>query len=158
MTNNGADARLVLYEYDFVEGGRQLTPRGQHQLAKIAALLPITHGPVVIEPMCSPPLAEARRMEVLNLLAHGPAPISPDRVVVGSAHAVGLSGTESILVYRNLLLQTQSRGLLLSGSGITGGTAGGIGGGGGGFGGGGFGAGGQGGGGGFGAGGFGGMR
>ena len=125
MVANGANARLVLYEYDFFEGAAQLTHRGHHQLAKIAALLANTDGPVVIEPSMSPPhLARARRLAIINLLSQGPAPVPPDRVVIGPADAVGLKGTESLLIYRNLLLQTQNQPLFI---GRTGGGTGGAG-------------------------------
>jgi hypothetical protein len=154
MAALGEAALMVLYDYDFCPGAPQLNPRGCEQLAKIAHLLAKNPAPVVIEKAaCAPALAEARRLAVLNALAQGPFPVPPERVVVGVPSAPGLRGPEAELIYRNLLIQTYNRGLLIGtgtfsgvggatgGLGGTGGGFGGLGGlGGGGLGGGGFGA------------------
>lgn len=123
---NGDAARMVLYQYDFVDGSDVLNHHGQEKLARIAALLPTNFFPVVIEALpCAPGLAEARRVVVLNLLACGPFPIPPERVVIGPPIAAGLSGREAELVYQNLLIQTQRQGVLAGlGGGSIGGTVG----------------------------------
>jgi hypothetical protein len=160
MVANGEAARMVLYQYDFVDCQPQLNQRGFDQLAKIARLLAINPAPLVIERTpCMPELAEARRRAVLSALASGPCPVPPERVVVGPARANGLSGLESELVYRNLLFQVRTEGaraILIpgaAGGGQVGGGAGGAAGGVGGAGGAGLGGAGGGGGGGFGGGG-----
>jgi hypothetical protein len=135
MVANGTAARMVLYQYDFVDGQPQLKPRGYDQLAKIAHLLEISPAPLVIERTpCLPGLAEARRLAVLDELArHLPHPIPPERVVVGPPLAIGLSGREAEIVYGNLLNQTRimgSRTILGTTSGFGAGSTGlGIGGG-----------------------------
>lgn len=119
MTNAEA-AALVLYHYDFVEGSAALNPRGQERLCKIAALLPETFCPVIIEKTsCAPELDAIRRMTVYNELCQGAFPVPFERVVVGPAIARGLSGVEAEMVYRNLLTQTQSGGVI-GGSGTSG--------------------------------------
>jgi hypothetical protein len=108
---NGAAALMVLYDYDFVPGTALLNPRGQDRLARIGASLSQNVFPVVVERVCPPALGEARRLSVLQVLAAGPCPVPPERVVVGLSPAYGLSGVEAEIVYSNLLLQTRGRGL-----------------------------------------------
>jgi hypothetical protein len=93
MVGLGEAALMVLYDYDFVAGAAQLSPRGQQQLAKIAVLLASNPAPVVIERgTCAPALADARRLTVLNALAGGPSLVPPERVVGGVPNAPGLRG------------------------------------------------------------------
>jgi hypothetical protein len=122
---NGDAARMVLYHYDFVEGSDQLKPRGKYQLCKIAALLPRIFNPIIIEETPdSPGLDESRRVAVVRELANGAFPVPPERVVIGRPIAVGLSGTEAVVLYRNLLSNTESMGLrATAGAGRTGGGA-----------------------------------
>jgi hypothetical protein len=105
---NGAAARMVLYRYDFLACGPGLTLRGKDQLAKIVARSAHNGFPIVIErtPEC-PGLAEARRLVVLNELAHGPIPVPPERVVIGPPLAIGLRGIDAVLIHDNLLKLTQ---------------------------------------------------
>jgi hypothetical protein len=115
MVANGEAARMVLYHYDFEEGGVRLNQRGHDQLAKIACMLPANFFPVVIERTPElPGLAQARRMSVLQELAQGSFPVPPERVVVGEPAVPGLRGVEAEVIYRNLLLQTRTSGTPLS--------------------------------------------
>jgi hypothetical protein len=113
MVANGEAARMVLHDYDFVEGASRLHARGQEQLARIAALLPANFFPIVIErgPGGSD-LDEARRMAVLTELASGPFPVPAERIVIGTSPSRGLRGEEIEIIYRNLLIQTQTRGTI----------------------------------------------
>jgi hypothetical protein len=122
---NADAARMVLYRYDFLDGSDVLNPRGKERLAQIAALLPRNFSPVVVEGGCGPALDEARRLAVLGFLGQGPFPVPPERVVVGGPLAVPLSGPEAVLVYRNLIFQTQRQGVQAGlGGGSIGGTVG----------------------------------
>src|SRR5262245_58325849 len=94
---NAEAARMVLYQYDFVDGCGLLNPHGRERLEQIAAMLPRTFFPVVIEP-CAPDLDESRRLAVLNELARCPFPIPPERVVVGRPTAIPLSGPEAVRI------------------------------------------------------------
>jgi hypothetical protein len=124
-TANGEAARMVLYHYDFVDGGGTLSPRGLERLAEIATLLPRTFFPVVIEPHCDPAVSAERQAGVISHLVRGPFPIPPERVVVGKPPANGLSGQEAALIYQNLLYQTQVQGTQGGlGGGSIGGTVG----------------------------------
>ena len=46
---NGLAARMVFYHYDFVDGTSQLNVRGRDKLAEVAATLPTSFFPVVVE-------------------------------------------------------------------------------------------------------------
>jgi hypothetical protein len=112
MVANGDAARMVLYQYDFEEGCDRLNLRGHDQLVRISAMLPQNFFPIVVERTpCQPGLAEARRLMVLNELAHGAFPVPPERVVIGPALATGVSGREAEIIYLNLLGQTAGDGL-----------------------------------------------
>jgi hypothetical protein len=122
---NGDAARMTLYRYDFEEGREGLNLRGRDQLAKIETMLPQNFFPVVIERTPdAPALAESRRRQVLNLLARGPFPVPPERVMIGVPMPAGLSGVEAEIIYRNLLTQTQNAGV--STGSTTGGPTGGA--------------------------------
>jgi hypothetical protein len=117
---------MVLYHYDFVDGSDQLNPRGKYQLAKIAALLPHIFSPIIIEATTDAPgMDEARRVAVVRDLSNGPFPVPAERVVIGRPISVPLQGAEAVLIYRNLLSNTESGGIRGAGGGITaaGGTA-----------------------------------
>jgi hypothetical protein len=112
MTANGQAAQMALFRFDFVDGQPQLNLRGHDQLVRISALLQAHDDwPLVIErtAMC-PALAEARRLTVLNILAHAGCPVSPERVVIGLPVPNGLSGPEAELIYLNALSQVRSEG------------------------------------------------
>jgi hypothetical protein len=134
QVTNGEAARMVLYHYDFVDGCERLTMRGHDQLAKIAATLPHNFFPIIIERTpTAPGLAEARRLTVVNELAHGPFPVPPERVLIGPPLANGLTGTQAELIYQNLRQLSQrgasspsvGTGTFGSGAGAAGGGAGG---------------------------------
>jgi uncharacterized membrane protein YgcG len=136
MVGNGEAARMVLFQYDFVDGQPQLNLRGHDQLMKIAHLLATNPAPLVVErTLCAPGLAEARRLVVLNELARCSGPVPPERVVVGPPIPNGLSGIEAELIYRNFLIQVRTEGSRVIGVTGSGGGFGGGGSAGGGFGG-----------------------
>jgi hypothetical protein len=111
QVESGEAARMVLYHYDFEEDGARLTVRGRDQLAKIEHLLSGNFFPVIIERTpTAPALADARRMMVLQVLAHGQFPVPPERVVIGLPPTPGLRGVEAELIYANQLGVTRSSG------------------------------------------------
>lgn len=111
MVANAAEASLVLYNFDFVDGSNELSPRGVDQLAKVAAQLSVSPFPLIVERTPQDPsLAESRRYAVLARLARGPCPVASDRVLVGVPKAHGLSGTDAQVIAGNALGRTQQYG------------------------------------------------
>jgi hypothetical protein len=104
---------MVLYDYDFVCGGAELNLRGGDRLQQLATMCKSQAYPVIIErtPYDSS-LGEARRVVVLNRLSALGIAMPPERVVIGVPLAIGLSGTEAVIIYRNLLRQTENSGYL----------------------------------------------
>jgi hypothetical protein len=138
---NGTAAQMIFYRYDFVDGTDALNVRGQDKLARIAAQLPTSFFPVVVERTPDEPgLDQTRRTAILNGLASYPFPIPAERVVIGPPIANGLNGREALILNTTLQAQTYSRGstatlgATVGGSGLdaTGLSAGVVGGGGGG--------------------------
>jgi hypothetical protein len=122
---NGDAAHLVLYRFDFECASQALNLHGHDRLVLMAPLLLRTPFPLIIERTPdAPALAEARRLVVLNELAAAGVSIPPQRVVVGPAPAVGLSGLEAAIIYQNLLQQTEHAP---TSPGLSGGTIGGAG-------------------------------
>jgi hypothetical protein len=106
---NAEAAQLVLYRADFVEGSYRLTPRGRERFCRILNLLPQTFTPLVIERSpCAPDLDEARKLVVVHELGRCGFAVPPERVVIGTPPAVGLSGVEALIIYNGLLSQTQA--------------------------------------------------
>jgi hypothetical protein len=118
QVSNGAAARMIFNEYDFVDGGKQLNIRGLDKLESIAAQLPTNFAPVVIERTPHTlGLDQGRRLEILNQLAGGPFPVPPERVVVGRPVSLGQRGRESIIVEQNRLGSVAAGGALGGGGG-----------------------------------------
>jgi hypothetical protein len=131
--SNATAARMVFYHYDFEDGGSRLNYRGRDKLAMIAALLPTSFAPVVIERTPGDDRLDLERRTVIaGALAHGTFPIPPERVIVGRPIANGLNGQEAVIIRDNLYRQTLQQGTFglsgatggsgLTGSGLTGGT------------------------------------
>jgi hypothetical protein len=111
MAANGAAARLVLYQFDFVDGSSELSPRGLDQLAKFTSQLAASPYPLIIERTpAAPGLAESRRYAVLARLARGPCPLPSDRVLVGVPTPNGMSGLDAYIIGNNGLGRTQQYG------------------------------------------------
>jgi hypothetical protein len=117
QVESGEAVRMVLYHYDFEEGGARLTLRGRDQLAKIEKMMASNFFPIVIERTPeAPALAEARRALVLQVLAHGQFPVPPERVLVAQPPDLGLRGVEAELIYINQLRVTRTSGAPLPAS------------------------------------------
>jgi hypothetical protein len=110
MVANGAAARLVLYQFDFIDGTSELSPRGVDQLAKFAVQLAASPFPLIVERTPDLGLAERRRYAVLARLAGGPFPLPSDRVLVGVPTPNGMSGIDAHIIGSNSLTRTQQYG------------------------------------------------
>lgn len=119
QVGNAQAVGLTFYDYDFVGGTSQLNLRGRDKLAMIAAKLPATFCPVVIERTpAEPGLDQARRLIVLNELSRGSFPVAAERVIVGKPLAGGLNGIEAEIIYGAQLNQLQA-GSAVAGGGST---------------------------------------
>lgn len=129
---NGAAARLIFNDYDFVGETAELNYRGQDKLTAVAARLPGSFDPVIIERTpWAPGVDQRRRVAILNQLSTGTFPVPSERVVVGPAIAQGLRGQEAVLVnsYRQGLFTVPGGGGSVSGfdgSGLSGSATGGA--------------------------------
>ncbi len=110
QVSNAAAASLIFYHYDFEPGTSRLNLRGRDKLASIAAKLPTTFAPVIIERTGVPSFDEQRRLTVLEGLGTNSFPIPSERVVVGPAISRGLRGDEAVLIHENLLTRTSQSG------------------------------------------------
>jgi hypothetical protein len=111
MVANGAAARLVLYQYDFLDGTSELNQRGIDQLAKFTLQLAASPFPLMVERTpADPTLAERRRYAVLAKLAASPCPLPSDRVLVGVPIPNGMSGLDAYIIGNNSLSRTQNYG------------------------------------------------
>jgi hypothetical protein len=134
---NGLATRMVFYHYDFVDDTSQLNLRGRDKLASVAATLPTTFFPVVVERTpAAPGLDQARRSALLTQLARGTFPVPAERVVIGPRIANGMTGLESVLTYGRQLSNLGSGGSIGAGaagaagfdaSGLSGSAVGGLG-------------------------------
>ncbi len=102
---NGLAARMVFYQCDFEDGTSQLNLRGRDKLATVAAVLPTTFLPVVVERATAAPgvdqsqsalLDQNRRTVLLAQLARGTFPVPAERVVIGPRIANGMTGYEAV--------------------------------------------------------------
>jgi hypothetical protein len=110
---NGLRDQQVLYNYDFLSGERAdtLSPRGHYQLQKIMRRMECAPVPIVVQTnVDNPELDEARRQNVLAALRDAGMTVVPEMVVVDRPPVPGLNGFEGVLIYNNLLGQTQDRG------------------------------------------------
>ncbi|NIL97608.1 MAG: hypothetical protein GTO53_03880 [Planctomycetales bacterium] len=120
----GFQDQMVLYHYDFQAGAKadQLSSRGRQQLAKFAQIVD-SHGfPVVIQPTNGrPELDAARQAHVAMELSTMTESATEPAVIVAQPRAPGMRGSEALEIDKNLMQQTQQRGLLMRGAGGGGG-------------------------------------
>jgi hypothetical protein len=118
---------MVFNHYDFVDGSSQLNPRGRDKLAAVAATLPTSFFPIVVERTPKEPgLDQSRKIVLLAELARGSFPVPAERVLIGPSIANGMSGFESVLIYGRQV-QNLASGGAIGGGGSTGFVGGGLG-------------------------------
>ena len=110
QVGNGEAAAMVLRQFDFEPGKAQPNLRGRDHLDRIAAMLPASFHPVVIERSGKPELDEARKKAIVALLNSGPFPVPPERVIVRSDLTRGLRGDEAIVIHEGMLLRAAQGG------------------------------------------------
>jgi hypothetical protein len=107
--SSGVAARLVLYQYDFCDGGVTLNPSGQRRLKDLATGFDCwSHHRLLIEATPErPQLAVARRNHVTKMLHDSGIPA---QVEVGTPTGFMPMGDEALLMNINLLRQVRSGG------------------------------------------------
>jgi hypothetical protein len=107
--SSGWAARLVLYQYDFCDGGVTLNPSGQRRLKDLATGFDCwSHHRLLIEATPDrPQLAAARRNHVTKMLHDSGIPA---HVEVGTPTGFMPTGDEALLMNMNLLRQVRSGG------------------------------------------------
>ncbi|HVW38063.1 MAG TPA: hypothetical protein VHB99_12185 [Pirellulales bacterium] len=112
------EARMVVYQYDFLPMSYELKPRARMALAKYGEWASHGAGPIFIEPTLGhPDLDEARRLAVWRELQCGPFAIPPEMIAVGCSEILGVRGGEALLIDKNLMMQTSARGTAMGGGG-----------------------------------------
>jgi hypothetical protein len=117
---NGAAARMTFYHYDFVDGTSDLNTRGRDKLAAVAATLPSSFLPVVVERTPKEPgLDQSRKDVLLAELGRGSFPVPSERVLIGPPIAYGMTGYEAYnAIYPRQISNLQSGGAV-GGAGAT---------------------------------------
>jgi hypothetical protein len=141
METNGEAADFVIHRNEFVRNTAELTPYGKDHIVEIAARMPSTPFPVVIERTennSDPERDEHRRMIVARVLSDFGVPEADQRTLVAPAYGRGINSREGEIDYFQVLYGGRNGNA--GGFGAGGAGAGGAGGIGGGIGGGGFGA------------------
>jgi len=111
---------MVFYHYDFVDGTSQLNYRGRDKLAAVAATLPNSFLPVVVERTPREPgLDQSRKDVLLAELGRGSFPVPSERVLIGPPIAYGMTGYEAYnAIYPRQISNLQSGGAV-GGAGAT---------------------------------------
>ena len=108
---NGQAARMALYQYDFLPESDQLNSRGKVQLSRLAMWLTTNDFPVFVEPTSgNSELDELRRQRVWLELSTMCLSIPSERVQTGTPNVRGLDADDALLIDRNRLNLTETRG------------------------------------------------
>lgn len=131
MQTNGEAADFVMYRNEFVDNSSELSPYGRDHIAEIAARMPSTPFPVIVQRSwnnADPELDQVRRDIVVRVLTDLGNQDANQRVVVSQPYSNGINSMEAEQDYG------QFRRIRGNGnSGFSGGGGGGGSGGGGGF-------------------------
>ena len=113
METNAEASDFVIYRHEFVESSSELTPYGKDHIAEIAARMPTTPFPVVVQRSMNnadPELDRIRREIVVRVLADLGNYDAERRTVVSQPYSNGLNGMEAEQDYgrfRNVRSATQ---------------------------------------------------
>ena len=129
MQTNGEAGDFILYRCEFVDESCELTPFGKDHIAEIAARMPATPFPVIVqrsEYNANPELDDARRRLVAQILCDFGNADAANRTIVSQPYSNEQNSIEGQIDYYRMI---STRGF---GGGVGGGFGGGFGGGGGG--------------------------
>jgi hypothetical protein len=110
QVDNGVAVRMILNDFDFEPNSANLNQRGREKLPHLAGLAFRYPYVIVVErPNYDPGLAKRRVDMTRKELARMAIPLQPERIVEGGTLTRGLDGVEALILYDNLLNQTQSQ-------------------------------------------------
>lgn len=122
----GTLARMILRDYDFLEGTTTLNELGRGRLARIVAQRSLEAGPIFVEATPRHPgLDEARRAAIAEALAAAAPAIPAEQLVIVRDAAIGLDGAEALAIDRAQLYRVMAEGPPVGASTDAGGIVGG---------------------------------
>jgi hypothetical protein len=98
METNAEATDFVMYRCEFVDNTSELTPAGQSHIAEIAARMPSTPFPVIIQQSMNnsdPELDQIRRDLVIRVLSDLGAPDAARRTFVSQPYSNGVNSMEA---------------------------------------------------------------
>ena len=127
METNGEAADFVLYRNEFVDNSSSLSPYGRDHIMEIAARMPSTPFPVIVQRSdnnANPELDAIRRDLVVRVLNDLGATDAEQRVVVSQPYSDGINSVEAEQDYGTFRLSRGFGGQVGGGGGVGGGGAG----------------------------------
>lgn len=98
METNGESSDFVLYRNEFVDGASEMSPYGRDHIMEIAARMPATPFPVLVqrsENNSNPELDAARRDHVVRVLCQLGNTDADSRTVVSQPYSDGINSLEA---------------------------------------------------------------
>ena len=121
METNGEATDFVIYRNEFVDGSSELSPYGKDHIMEIAARMPSTPFPVIVqrsEYNSDPELDSIRRDLVVRVLTDIGATDAAQRTVVSQPYNDGINSLEAEQDYGRFRLSRNSGGFGGSGGGF----------------------------------------
>ncbi len=109
QVSRGEQARLTLYDYDFVSGTPSLNRRGRTRLRELAELAQRFGGTIKIQPVGSE--LDTQRLLTIQNMSSETLGLHPDQIVVATPIAAGLRGEEAPIIRQNHLEHVRQYGV-----------------------------------------------
>jgi hypothetical protein len=103
------DARLTLYDYDFVDGAPTLKHRGRTRVKELAKLAKQCGGTITIESTRSD--LDSQRLFAIQAMATDSLGLHPDQIAVASPMAAGIDGEQASIIRQNHLEHVRQYGV-----------------------------------------------
>ena len=113
METNAEASDFVIYRCEFVDNSSELTPAGQSHIAEIAARMPSTPFPVIVQQTqnnSDPELDQIRRDLVIRVLSDLGVPDAARRTYVSQAYGKGINSMEAEQDYGRFRSVRQNNG------------------------------------------------
>jgi len=121
METNGEASDFVMYRNEFVDGSTEFSPYGRDHIMEIAARMPSTPFPVIVQRSdnnADPELDAARRQLVVQVLTDMGAQDAEQRTIVSQPYNDGINSLEAEQDYARFRLSRNRGGNGGSGSGF----------------------------------------